>query len=94
MADYDIFSCSILKQNLDNFCIYFRCIKEEYANSVLRKLENLDLPGDSYNENENITFTDNLCIRHLVNVKIFCLLIRNILNNFYCYNKNSSLDFT
>lgn len=51
-----------------NFCIYFRYIKEEYTNSVLRKLENLDLPGDSYNENENITFTDDLCIRHFVNV--------------------------
>lgn len=23
---------------------------------------------DSYNENENITFTDDLCIRHFVNV--------------------------
>lgn len=51
-----------------NFCLYFRYIKEEYANSVLRKLENLDLSGDSYNENENITFTDDLCIRHFVNV--------------------------
>lgn len=50
--------------------------------------EKLDMPGDNYKENENITFTEDLC-----QTVCECQAIDklNILNSFYYYNKNNKI---
>lgn len=50
--------------------------------------EKLDMPGDNYKENENITFTEDSC-----QTVCECQAIDklNILNSFYYYNKNNKI---